>query len=472
MISGLLLSGLQAQIPTPIQRLIEAGEYTTAQQLMRLELATNPILSATTRLDLQFECERLDRIKLDFTKDLPEVLTQIQKHIPDVAAADITRWENEKSLEFLIIDGQKKYFKRAAANLFLIDKAAKARKQKNTPPAVSTPEAANTFRLETYLEDLVKKPVASKTKYLSPKRFRITYTLTVDPEITPAGKVIRAWLPFPRERQGHQTNIKLLTTEPTAYLLADNGRDLQRTIYFEKITQADAATQFQVCFEYQACARFERVDAQKIQPLTQPAKFAPFLAERPPHIIFTPELQQLTATIIGGETNPYLRAQKIFAWIDANIPWASAREYSTIPNISQYCLQQKHGDCGIQTLLFMTLCRIAGIPTKWQSGWSTEPQGVNMHDWGEMYFEPYGWLPVDASYGLRQSDNAEVHWFYFGNIDAYRLVVNDDYSQPLFPAKIFPRSETVDFQRGEVEWDGGNLYFNQWDYEFKVDYLD
>ena len=39
-----------------------------------------------------------------------------------------------------------------------------------------------------------------------------------------------------------------------------------------------------------------------------------------------------------------------------------------------------------------------------------------------------------------------------------------------YPAKIYPRSETVDFQRGEVEWRGGNLYFNQWRWGFTIDY--
>ena len=42
---------------------------------------------------------------------------------------------------------------------------------------------------------------------------------------------------------------------------------------------------------------------------------------------------------------------------------------------------------------------------------------------------------------------------------------------PLYPAKRFPRSETVDFQRGEVEWKGGNLYFDKWSWNIKVDYL-
>jgi hypothetical protein len=35
------------------------------------------------------------------------------------------------------------------------------------------------------------------------------------------------------------------------------------------------------------------------------------------------------------------------------------------------------------------------------------------------------------------------------------------------PAKKFFRSETVDLQRGEAESDDGNLYFNQWDYDFR-----
>ena len=30
------------------------------------------------------------------------------------------------------------------------------------------------------------------------------------------------------------------------------------------------------------------------------------------------------------------------------------------------------------------------------------------------------------------------------------------------------RSEPVDFQRGEVEWEKDNLYFNQWDWEIEV----
>ena len=51
------------------------------------------------------------------------------------------------------------------------------------------------------------------------------------------------------------------------------------------------------------------------------------------------------------------------------------------------------------------------------------------------------------------------------------MIVNTDYGMPLQPEKQYPRRETVDFQRGEVEWEGGNLYFPQWGYHMDIDYL-
>jgi hypothetical protein len=56
-------------------------------------------------------------------------------------------------------------------------------------------------------------------------------------------------------------------------------------------------------------------------------------------------------------------------------------------------------------------------------------------------------------------------------IDSYRMIVNDDYSSSLFPTKKYPRSEIVDFQRGEVEWRKGNLYFDKWKWNLEIEYM-
>ena len=97
--------------------------------------------------------------------------------------------------------------------------------------------------------------------------------------------------------------------------------------------------------------------------MTLPALFdKEYTAERETHIRFTPRIKELAANLTVGETNPLLKAQRIFRWINDHFPWASAREYSTIENIPEYGADNRHGDCGQVSLLFITLCRCSGIP--------------------------------------------------------------------------------------------------------------
>jgi transglutaminase-like putative cysteine protease len=230
-------------------------------------------------------------------------------------------------------------------------------------------------------------------------------------------------------------------------------------------------TTFNLTYEYLSSGFCQPVDPVMVRPVaTNDPALASFLLERPPHILFDGEVRRLSHEIVADEPNPWQRARRIFQWVHEHIPWAGAREYSTIESLSRYALDHRWGDCGIQTMLFMTLCRLNGIPARWVSGWRTGPD-KNMHDWCEIYIDPYGWLPADVSDGLVPSPAERERWFYLGGLDSYRLVVNSDYSQTLYPAKRHFRSETVDFQRGEVEWRGGNLYFDQWDYEFTVEEL-
>lgn len=91
-----------------------------------------------------------------------------------------------------------------------------------------------------------------------------------------------------------------------------------------------------------------------------------------------------------------------------------------------------------------------------------------MHDWSEVYFEGIGWVPVDVSFGKQKF---QPEYFYLGGIDPWRMIVNQDFGSELIPAKKYPRSETVDFQRGEVEWSKGNVYFNHWSWDMEIEYL-
>ena len=124
-----------------------------------------------------------------------------------------------------------------------------------------------------------------------------------------------------------------------------------------------------------------------------------------------------------------------------------------------------------RTFLYMSMLRYKGIPVRWQSGWMIPPGAENLHDWCEVYYEGAGWIPSDVSYDLQNLRNQGDREYYLSGIDTYRMIVNDGVSGNLYPQKQFMRSEPYDFQRGEVEWKGGNLYFDKWDYDIKIDYL-
>jgi len=445
---------------------IEKGEFTEASKLIDDVIAEGNLSDAEI-YDLNFQKERMDRIRKDFKLIEDDILGYIKKYYPDVKSTDLKKWEDDKSLEFKIIDGEKLYFNRSRSNLFRINKEAKEQKIKVDG---YKKDDLDEF-LESYLQRVVDEVRDSGSHLVMPVKIKLKYSLVVNSDVVPGGEVIRCWLPYPREGHSRQTDIDLLFVNNDEYIVAPNDY-LQRTLYLEKLAVKGEPTRFEYELEYTGKNEWYKINADQLKPYNKNSElYKHYTSERPPHIVFTDKIKKLSDKIVGDETNPYLIGRKIYKWINDNIPWAGAREYSTISNISDYCLTTGHGDCGIKTLTFMTLARYNGIPVKWQSGLMLHPNNKNLHDWGEMYFEGYGWIPVDQSFGLTNSEDEDVEWFFFGGIDAFHFIVNDDYSQPLFPAKIFPRSETVDFQRGEVEWRGGNLYFDKWDYFMGVDYF-
>ncbi len=465
---ALLITGslMLAQTKYPeINKEIKAGNFTIADSLINNVIYTSN-LSPSELYELDFQKDRLHRIRLDFQKTAADVLEYVRKYYPDANEKTLEQWEKDGSLEYKIIDGKKFYFDRAAANLFRINKEAKKQKEKVDGESVSD---LNKF-LSTYIPSAVSESEKSNKRLVKKEILKLDYTITVKPNAVPDGEIIRCWLPFPREGHERQTNIKLDSINSSQYIIAGNN-NLQRTVYMEKTAHKDEPTVFHEVFQVTNYAELFHLDPSKILPYDKNSElYKTYTSEKPPHIVFTDRIKALSKKIVGDETDPYKKAKMIWEWISKNVPWAGAREYSTINDISEYCARTGHGDCGIKSMLYITLCRYNGIPAKWQSGWMLHPGAVNLHDWTEIYFEGYGWVPVDPDFGLQNFSDKNEKDFYFGGTDAFHLIINDDFSKPLFPAKIYPRSETVDFQRGELEWRGGNLYFDKWNYDMKVEY--
>lgn len=429
---------------------VDAGDFAAAEAAIASALATAAPAQAR---ELEYQRERMRRIRMDFDHDADDVRERVRRQIPDLTEEEFARWDAQGLFERMDIDGQRLYFDRTASNLFRISAEARARRA-DPKPFVQSP-----------LESVHPHHRAVVAGTATPNRVRIVQSLSVDADAVPAGETVRAWIPYPRAIPGQQEDIVFVASEPAEHVLAPESA-LQRTIYFEKPAVAGEKTAFQVTYELTIHPRRVEVDADKVVPAETTAELAPFVAERAPHVVFTDDLREFSRQVVGDEKNPWKVAQKLFAAVD-RIPWAGAREYSTITNISDYALHAGHADCGQQTLLLVALLRLNGIPARWQSGMMFAPNGYwNLHDWGQLYIAPYGWMPMDVTFGRLDDADPAVAGFYLGGLDAWRIAFNDDYSRPFEPAKTHFRSETVDLQRGEAEWRGGNLYFDQWDYDF------
>ena len=407
-----------------------------------------------------------ERIPLDFSLSEQEMNEKLFKRLHRPYNADtLSMWDKKGWLEYSVLNGEKRYFNRTDTNLVRI-RNFNIRRQESDSALARSPYMI--FRKEHDEEVIAQSLAGDRTS--DPQLLEVIYTLTVYPDVVPEGETIRCWLPYPKENSPRQREVYLEGISNENFVLSPDTC-VHRTIYLEGKAEKGKPVVFQISYRYISSGQY--FDPEKIKALPYDRKsllYRKYTEEQPPQICFTSNVRNLADSITKGLTDPTDIVRKIYLWFSRYIDWSGALEYSIIPNIPEYVLGHQRGDCGMQTFLFMSMLRYKGIPVKWQSGWMMPPHNKNLHDWCEVYYEGTGWVPVDISYGLNFSDNRKTREFYISGIDSYRLIINDGISGNLYPSKKFMRSEPFDFQRGEVEWKGGNLYFDKWDYEMKITY--
>jgi transglutaminase-like putative cysteine protease len=445
-----------------------SGKFREAAASLTKALDSKTLRKAD-RKKIEFALDRLERIKKDYPYSAEELFNELKGSVKNLTREEFDQWVKEGRFDSREIDGQRRFMTSSISNLFFRYPELNPRR---TPPK-ETAELEK-LRLET-VRTIKKAALDEKKPYVLPKRFHVTMSVTAKPTAAPSDEVVRAWLPIPR-RYPFQDGFELISTSSKVLHLEDENSPI-RSLYLEQAAKKNQPTSFKVEYNYTAYGVYFSVDPNRVQLCPDEPALKPFLREAP-HVVFTPEIRALSQRIAGKETNPYLKAKKFYDWIADQIKYSYAIEYSTIRNISDYCRTKQYGDCGQEALLFMTLCRLNGIPARWQTGWNTCPGDKTIHDWSEIYIAPYGWMPVDPYMGIfsmRYANNLspdqkkEVRDFYFGGLDWYRMAANSDHNQSLTPPKRSMRSDDVDFQRGELEWGNHNIYFDQYSWKLNWD---
>lgn len=156
---------------------------------------------------------------------------------------------------------------------------------------------------------------------------------------------------------------------------------------------------------------------------------------------------------------PVEKAKAIYDYVTGFVDYRFQPAYLQLEGVADQCARELRGDCGMMALLFITMCRIASIPARWQSGLSARPGDVGCHDWAMFYIAPHGWLWADCSYGssARRNGEEDRRRHYFGSLDPWRMVANSACFVPLTPPDPQWRADPYDNQRGEMTADGTGL---------------
>ncbi|SHD77769.1 transglutaminase-like domain-containing protein [Schnuerera ultunensis] len=439
------LNFLMIDLPEDINRLVTFGDFTKALEMIDLYMTRN--IPQILKDRLNFEKDRIRRLKQDYIYSFHEALSLAREQIKDFSKEELESLKDGRYADWIYVDGEITFHKRFLQNSIRVHPILKTRLIK--------PEEDGSDILDKTIEEIINK---GHIKYF----IHIKTGLRLKDKFARKGEKIRVHLPLPQRAQQIR-NINILNTSHKPKLISHENHP-QRTIYFEEIIKGE--DKFTVEYSYESHVKYNDLIVDNVSK-NQPTFYT---EEYLPHIRFTHFLVELAKEIVEEETNPLIKARKIYDYITQNVQYSYVRQYAAITNIPEYAASNLKGDCGVQAILFITLCRIVGIPARWQSGLVVNPDYIGCHDWAEFYIEPYGWVFADPSFGggaLRRGN--EKRWnFYFGNLDPFRMVANSEFHYNFSPEKKFLRQDPYDNQEGEMEYLDRPIFYDEYEVIQKI----
>ncbi|MDD5931554.1 MAG: transglutaminase-like domain-containing protein [Oscillospiraceae bacterium] len=439
---------LNIGLPDDILRRKTYGDFEGAIRLIDRRLAMDNVPKAL-RCCLIAQREMILRLPPEYPYDREEALAICRSHIPDFTAQEFDERVEAGKIGWIYVKGEMHFFgrffetmckaepafaRRAGVQMHGVESAGKGSKGDN--------------RLDRCMK--IMKEQGSMTN-----RIRIRASVRLKDENFVPGMLIRAHLPVPAACE-QQSEIRIEKMFPETGIVAPEDAP-QRTICWQENMEENH--EFSVEYSYVHKAVYHDVSKIKAD-LDQPGFFT---QEEAPHIVFTPYIRELAATLTEGVADPLEKAKIFYDFITINMKYTFMPSYFVLENIAESCARNFTGDCGVFALLFMTLCRCVGIPAQWQSGFAAEPDFCGGHDWVRFYIAPYGWLFADTSYGTAavRAENEERRQFYFGNLDPYRMVANSAFQAPFTIDKQHWRADPYDNQVGEMETETKGLDYDE-----------
>ncbi len=431
---------LNEGLPEDIRRRKLWGDLDGAVRLIDRRLAGD--LPEGMRRCLTVHRELICRLPADFPYTRAQALAMTRERIPGFTEAEFDALTDAGQIRWIYVNGEMRYFNR------FLDSICKSL------PDIARRAGEDASKSAERLERCMRR---MKEEGQVSTRIRIRASLRLHDGLFAPGMFVRAHLPIPLE-SWEQSDVRIEKIFPAGGLVAPADAP-QRTVCWEETMAEDHA--FSVEYSYTRTARYGAAEGP-----VEPAD----TAEQAPHIVFTPTIRALAAELAGDVADPLEKARRFYDYITLHMRYTYMPEYFSLEDIPTECARSMTGDCGVFALLFITLCRCAGIPARWESGMGVEPDSCGSHDWARFYDPAQGWLFADPSYGVSAAriGNEEGRQFYFGYMDPYRMAANRAFQAPFTVDKAHWRADPYDNQSGEMETADRGLRYGEYERDRQV----
>lgn len=269
----------------------------------------------------------------------------------------------------------------------------------------------------------------------SPRKFNIEYSASF--KSLNSDNEIMVWMVEPQNSYYQEIHKVIISPEPTKKYIDNQGNKI---LYFQSKNTKLFNIQMRIeatLWKNEVHLIKSNVNFQKnlIPSLRRYIKNEKFLEQ-------TPAVRKMTHKIVKNYKHPLDQINEIFSFIVKNFKYCYPLSKRGVKNL---VLNDLRGDCGEYSSLFVTMCRILGIPAINHTGFVifSKQEAITEHGWASAYSEPLGWLDFDTQYATLEKNTQQGSKKYFGQRSDYRIILTNGFNISLQPQ--IPKNFKINF---------------------------
>lgn len=433
--------------------------------------------------------KRINTIREEFTLTETQAAERFRS-ICDTTEEAIHEWLSSPATDMLTLENTKMYHRYAVEDFTAVNGFPGKNGRR-------TDEDYRTYR--DTVKSFIRKNAPHfgsgmyKTFFIHPVCNTMEVKLTIEADAVPDGETVRAWLPFPASGYGQQRDFILEYYSENSCTISPE-RFQNSTLYMEKAAEKGTPTEFSYKVKFISLDKVSSFSDRIFEKggyvfRKDDPEYVRYTSEEFPYIVFTDRLKRLTDSITGDvNQHPYIKAYRIFSWIDSNISIAmNGVSSSIIGNIPDYVIEKRHGSAEQINILYVTMLRYCGIPSRTASGWDFMHGADCRRTWSEVMYTDRNWIPNDPSVGKagftvndkpKTSILVQVHdimntfdfnaeMYYFKNGDRYRTVFSKGLDAETYPERRYGCNQPFAFGGAAAEWEESDISMDSMKLEIK-----